>query len=351
MQWSRRTTMQATAAVVVVLLAVLLWQLVGSGASEPSVARERPAPTPTGPTATGPAPPDAVWYDAAGLHHGATVRPIAIDTPPVSLALVRGGVVYEEEGSLEIWYQPWSGVPRRIGTGTYLGSQLFIGPGSDARGTTAAWFDRETLVMYDTARGVVLARKREPDRRPTLNYENAMGSRIDYVDRKRVVWTTQTVVYSFDRRSGSTRILSRQAQGAPYLVDLVPGLRAANANDERYPEVLLTRDGGKLVFHGGVGYDPIRFSPDGRYLVVIEEPAESGVYAPLVVDTRTGRSVVPVRSTTYPWVGWAYGHTLMYLQQDPDERHWGRGNLITYDARTRAVQHVTSPGDVVLPAN
>src|ERR1700712_2557559 len=345
---SRRTAVQATAAVVVVLIGVLLWQRGVVGADVPRDTTPRlSAKAPV----TGPAPADAVWYDAAGLHHGATVRPIAIDTPPVSLALVRGGVVYEEEGSLEIWYQPWSGGPRRIGTGTYLGSELFIGPGSDARGTTAAWFDRETLVMYDTARGAVLARKREPDRRPTLNYENAMGSRIDYVDRNRVFWTTQTVVYSFDRRSGSTRVVSRQAQGAPYLIDLVPGLRATNANDERYPEVLLTRDGGKLVFHGGVGYDPIRFSPDGRYLVVIEEPAESGVYAPLVVDTRTGRRVVPVRSTTYPWVGWAYGHTLMYLQQDPDERHWGRGNLITYDARTRAVQHVTSPGDVVLPAN
>jgi len=349
MEWRSRTVMAGSAAFVAVVLAALLWQHESTNADTPESAAARPARSSV---VTGPAPPTAVWYDAAGLHHGTSVRPVAIDGPPVSLALVTDGVVYEEAGSLDIWYQPWSGTPRRIGSGTIQGSRLFIGPGSDPRGTTAAWFDGDTLVMYDTGRGVEIARKPQPERRPSLDYENAMGSRIEYVDANRVVWMARTgSTFSFDRRSGSVTRLSREVMGQPYFVDVFPGLRAANANDERYPEVLLTRDDGKLVFHGGVGYDAARFSPDGRYLAVIDEPAESGFYAPAVVDTRTGQRSVPVRSTRYPWMGWAYDDTLMYLQQDPDDRHWGRGSLRVYDARTHRTTAVDSPGDVVLPAN
>ena len=336
-------------AAVVVLVAVLAGVVVlrlplGGGGPQPAGA------APDHRVRTVPPPPTAVWYDDAGLHHGTAVTPIAIDTPPVSLALVRDGVVYAEEGTLEVWYQPWSGPPRRIGTAATEGSSLFIGPGSDPRGTTAAWFDGDTLVMFDTGRGVELARSPQPGRRATLSYQNAMGARFDYVDRSRVVWSTRTgEVWSFDRRGGRVRSLGREVRGRSYLVDTFPGLRALNANDERWPEVLLTRRG-RLLFHGGVGYDPVRFSPDGRYLVVIDEPAEAGFYGPTVVDTSTARRVVPARSQRYPWVGWAYGDTLMFLQQDPAERHWGRGRLLVHDARTHRTRIVASHGTVVLPA-
>ena len=95
MEWRRPTTMTVSAAVVVVLLAVLLWQRVVAGADEPRASARTTPATP----ATGPAPPAAVWYDDAGLHHGDTVRPVAIDTPRGGVWLLQPGIYDIDAGT------------------------------------------------------------------------------------------------------------------------------------------------------------------------------------------------------------------------------------------------------------
>jgi hypothetical protein len=347
----RRRAATAVVAVVAVVLMVLLLPRTFVRGDHP-----QPIGPPKEPHSIRTGVANAVWYDAAGLHHGDTVVDLAPGVTPWSLALVQDGVLYRDGGSSDIWYRPWSGKARVVGqsAATPSGSGVALGPGSDAQGTTAAWFDDDDLVMYDTDTGAEIARKSQPGRLPLVNRENAMGTRIDYVDRERVVWSAgDGGIYSFDRPSGAVTELGRYTTGQPYVVDVVPGLRATNSNGRQLAEVRLTTEDGTLLYHGGVGTDPFRFSPDGRYLVVIAEPtaaSPAASYGPVVVDTESGRPAVPMKSRTYPWIGWSYGHTLMYLQQRKEDE-FGAGRLVVYDATTHKARYVATRGTVVLPAN
>jgi hypothetical protein len=297
--------------------------LVPHPSSEPT-----PAPRPPKAIALGTPPSTAVWYDADGLHHGTRVYAVPGTAAPISIALVRGGAVYLVPSTLHIRFQPWRGPARDIGRGSRESGWL-LGPGSDPDGTTAAWFDGRDLVMYDTARGAELARVAESGRRVMPYYENEFGTRFRYVDSRRVVWDSQDGdTVAFDRATGRTRTLSPAS-----------GLG-------RSPDV--TWDHGSFVFSSTQGSGPVRFSPDGRYIVSLERTGT--VVAPHIVGTDDHTSWHAVGSTTDASVGWGYGHTLMYLQSGGTGQFDAPAPLLVYDAATRRAVAIEHRGEVILPA-
>lgn len=305
---------------------------------------------------TGAPPPGAVWYDADGLHHGTQVYAVPGTAAPISVALVRDGAVYLVPSTLHIRYQPWDGPAHDIGRGAREANWL-LGPGSDPEGSTAAWFDGRDLVMYDTTRGVEVARVAEPGRPVMPYYENEFGTRFRYVDDRRVVWDARHGgVLMFDRATGRTTTVGRMTPHAPapYSVDWRPGLRAWSGQAQGGAAVL-TRADGTVLFSGARGNGPVRFSPDGRYLVTLDHPTTEGSAAsaaePVLVDTGDGSSWRPVTSTSDASVGWGYGHTLMYLQSGGTGQFDAPAPLLVYDAQTRHLVAVDHRGEVILPAN
>jgi hypothetical protein len=312
-------TLAAAAVAAAVGIGVLL---VPHPSSEPT-----PAPRPPKAVATGTPPSTAVWYDADGLHRGTRVYAVPGTAAPISIALVRGGAVYLVPSTLHIRYQPWHGVARDLGHGSREAGWL-LGPGSDPEGSTAAWFDGPDLVMYDTARHTEIARVPEPGRRVMPYYENEFGTRFHYVDGRRVVWDAQD-----GRTLGYDRVTGRTTTVTP------------RSSDGQSPDV--TRAGGTLRVSGASGNGPVRFSPDGRYLVSLDD---TGAAVTPVVEAADGTSWRAVASTTDASVGWGYGHTLMYLQSGGTGQFDDPAPLLVYDARTRQVVAVEHRGEVILPA-
>ena len=209
-QRRRRRTRVGVVAAVAALIAL--------SALVPGLARSKPQPTTPFGTL-----PGAVWYDADGLHHGATVRPLAIDDAPLSLALVRDGVLYCDPATRMVWYQPWVGRSSAVGhsmkESQYVNG-ICLGPAGDPDGTTAAWFDHGQLVMYDTATGATKQLGRQPE--PALFRENTDGNRVFYVDADRVVWSARPGILSYDVNTNTTTVL----WDSPVVYDFYPGYRA-----------------------------------------------------------------------------------------------------------------------------
>jgi hypothetical protein len=347
----RGAAVSVAAAAVAAVVGIGMW-LAPHPDTEPS-----PAPRPGAvKLPIGTPPHDAVWYDADGLHHGTDVYPVPDDATPLSIALVRGGAVYLVPTTLHIRYPPWDGRARDIGRGSREAGWK-LGPGSDPEGSVAAWFDGTDLVMYDTARGSEVARVSERGHRVMPFYENEFGTRFRYVDDRGVVWDARDGrVLMFDRTTGRTTTVSRVSHRAhtPYVVDWRPGLRAWDSNDDAHAAVL-TRADGSVLFSGSLGSGPVRFSPDGGYLVTLDRPQDddlsTDVAAPVLVDTTDGTSWRAVASTSDASVGWGYGHTLMYLQSGGTGAFDAPAPLIVYDAATRHLVSVEHRGEVVLPAN
>ncbi len=334
----RRTRLAILAAAAVVATAALV---------APQLARSTPQPVKPVPESRG-----AVWYDDAGLHHGGTVVDLAIDTAPVSLVLVQGGVLYCDDHTADIWYQPWHGRPHIIGHSEPSPNVIPVGPASDPQGTTAAWFDSETLIMYDTEHGKELARAHEPESRTPGGFrQNAMGNLIYYVDPDRVVWSNGSRVFSYDRASGATTVVGSSPGDTPALEDVGDGLSASTV-DHGNRNLVVRDDAGQVVFSGPTLSGPVEFSPDGRYVAAIDDGAPQGTrYGPTVGDLTTGDTSDPPQSnTTYPYIGWAYGHTLMYLSfEQADGFDDFSGTLVTYDPRTQRAVTLPHRGTVVIP--
>ena len=224
----RRATAVSLAAAAVAATVGIGVLLVPHSSSEPT-----PAPRPPTVVPTGTPPRSAVWYDADGLHHGADVYAVPGTAAPISIAPVRGGAVYLVPSTLHIRYQPWHGPARDIGRGSREANWL-LGPGSGPDGSTAAWFDGQDLVMYDTARGTEVARVAEPGRRVMPYYEHEFGTRFRYVDDTYVVWDARDGrVLMFDRASGRTTTLGHMSPGAgrSQVVDWRPDLVASSGRD------------------------------------------------------------------------------------------------------------------------
>ena len=101
----------------------------------------------------------AVWYNSdAGLHRDDVVEVTAVPlADPTSdrgshLSLVRTGALYLDPASDDVWFHPWGGEPRVVGSGSAAG------PGGDPEGDLAAWFEGSELVVYDAFDGAEVAR-------------------------------------------------------------------------------------------------------------------------------------------------------------------------------------------------
>jgi hypothetical protein len=318
--------------------------LIALSALVPGLARSKPQPTTPFGTL-----PGAVWYDADGLHHGATVRPLAIDDAPLSLALVRDGVLYCDPATRMVWYQPWVGRPSAVGhsmkESQYVNG-ICLGPAGDPDGTTAAWFDHRQLVMYDTATGATKQLGRQPE--PALFRENTNGNKVFYVDADRVVWAARPGILSYDVSTNTTTQLS--TWDPPVVYDVYPGYRAVADRSTETTTLALRSDDGRTYQATNLDSDVARFSPDGRYLAYITADQNKS-YGPVVVDTSTFNDDNLADDFTYPTIGWGYHDILMDLQSGITKGTRDTATLRIYNAATHDMLQVTPHGDVVLPNN
>ena len=125
----------------------------------PEVQDAAAAPDPQSPGSSGLVVQNAaVWYDDAGLHRDDVVEVTAVPlADPTSdrgshLSLVRTGALYLDPANDDVWFHPWGGEPRVVG------SDSAAGPGGDPEGDLAAWFEGDELVVYDTLDGAEVAR-------------------------------------------------------------------------------------------------------------------------------------------------------------------------------------------------
>ena len=151
-----------------------------------------------------------VWYDAAGLHHGDLVEQTAVELLAPGnevtagggvLTLVRTGALYRDPASDDVWFHPWGGQPRIVG------SQSTNGPAGDVQGDLAAWFEGDELVVYDTVRDSEVLRSTQE---PVVNWsahEHLSGNGFQHVSVDEVVWRSEAGVHRLDMASGDVEVL------------------------------------------------------------------------------------------------------------------------------------------------
>jgi hypothetical protein len=346
----RRVTAVSLAAAAVAAAVGIGVLLVPHASSEPT-----PAPRPPTIVPTGTPPRGAVWYDADGLHHGTDVYAVPGTAAPISIAPVRGGAVYLVPSTLHVRYQPWHGPARDIGRGSREANWL-LGPGSGPGGTTAAWFDGQDLVMYDTATDTEVARVSEPGRRVMPYYEHEFGTRFRYVDAYYVVWDARDGrVLMYDRPRGRTTTIGHVSSGADgsRVVDWRPDMVASSGGDPAAVTVATTSESSAFHLPDVLADGPVRFSPSGLYLMALTDAGEGAppdAAEPVLMNTFDGSTWRPVESTSDASVGWGYGNTLMYLQSGATGQFDDPAPLLVYDARSRRLVAVEHRGEVILPA-
>ena len=290
-----------------------------------------------------------VWYDAKGLHRGDVVEhtPVKIgkldgDVLSGALALVRGGAVYLDPATRDVWFHPWGGEPHVVGHNSS------VGPGGDPNGDTAAWFESSgagfdplepgpgELVVYDTAAGRAISRSMEPEGPVSLSGDhNPPGNTFVQVSAERVVWTSARSTYVHDLRKRTTSVIDVAAPD--YVLDvhdrvevvreMAPGssvvvLRTPGRAEQRYP-----------------GLEPRgRLSPSGNYLLSVE--GTETVHAAAIVDIRTGDLWVP--RNAYPWIAWSYGNVALVDVEDA---------LLACDATRRMCETLPAERPFLMPTN
>lgn len=358
--------------------------LVVSGCTDSSVAGRAPAqPSPSGASASraeprapvdpAPAPwvgaSDAVWYDAAGLHHGDVVQQTAVelivpdprrDSMRV-LALVRSGALYRDPMTDDVWFHPWDAQPRIVGHGSPTG------PGGDPQGDVAAWFEGPELVVYDTARGREVSRT---DGLPVID-EYASSEHVDdgngflHVSNEEVVWRTtdyasglENLVGRLDPGTGSFSILwgAQLDDGGPsdpqYFAN--PNLTDVHETtqvwaDFENPTPLRVDIAGKeplpLPHVEAVG----KLNAGGSFLLA---PTDKVSHGAAIVNVRTGETwnLGEGDDGFYAWISWAYGN-IAVVEADHDGAASGPRPLLVCDAVKRECETLTTQGQVVLPTS
>lgn len=350
-----RTTRRRTAAVgaAVVTAAVVgvaaLTLPSGDGAStEPA-----PPPVPQGVDLG-----EAVWYDADGLHRGRSVTQTAVplrpdhrDGPP--LTLVRTGALYADPARQEIWFHPWDGEPRVVGT------DAASGPSGDPASDVAAWFEGRDLVVYDTAADREVRRISVAPRYGLRNPPSehiAHASPFLEVSPGRVVWLTdQEVGLTADIADGELTTIGAVGPTEPVLIDTEDGVELRSAGHADLPDTSALRllaDGGEVELtdlEAGSG----RLSPDGTHLVAVTE--RSAEHQVVVVEVAsTERSVLPATgqpldSDSVAFVSWSYGSTVLVLTQRLDRGEPVESAVRACDADSGDCVDLPSSGRVVLP--
>lgn len=339
---TRRRTATVTGAVTTAaVIAVVAVTTLGDDASEPSPAPP-PSETPSLGVEVGDVP---VWYDAAGLHRGHVVEQTAIPLGPSSrgdnalLTLVRTGALYFDRRAGEVWLHPWGGRPRVVGTS-------WSGPSGDPESDTAAWFEGDEIVVYDTAAGQEVVRMTAPEVRAHNQMEHInSGNGFLRVSSDEVAWLTKTPVQTVVRLDLDTLEISEHVGARPeegeFLVDLYGEVEAWSSSNTEGIDLFDPDD-----FAQYLTLEPMaRFSPDGRFLLA----ASAAPHGISVLDLDSGRTDrMPERSAYYAWLSWSYGHTAVISLRTFDG---GSGLLLACDAASRGCEHLEEEdGELLLPS-
>jgi hypothetical protein len=346
-----------------VLLVLALAGCAGDPAADPT-SEPAPGESSTGgaPAAFEPGSPAPVWWDADGLHRGELVEPTAVPLGAEEgmtgiaatrhLALVRTGALYRDHRDGRVWFHPWGDSPRVVGRSTAAG------PGGDPEGDTAAWFDGDELVVYDTVRDEVLSRTREPvgvsDRAEYVEHVGH-GNGWVHVSPTQVVWRyggdASYVVARRDLVAGTSespwqplpssgtarRFVDLSSHTAAWVGGRAHGGRGTFAWDSDETE-------GTTAVDAVLEY-PGRLSPDGWWLLTAE--IADGTHGVAFTDLRSGETWKPFEESTYAFFSWAYGDVAVMLtnRRAPD----GPWTLTSCSASTRTCTDLDPRGAVALP--
>lgn len=299
----------------------------------------------------------AVWYDDAGLHRDDVVEKTAVPlADPTSdrgshLSLVRTGALYLDPVNDDVWFHPWGGEPRVVGSGSAAG------PGGDPEGDLSAWFEGDELVVYDTVDGAEVARVITASVADSPGGEHhAGGNGFLQVSSDAVVWKSMRgQVLRLDLGTGEITDQTDGFEGERYLhpdTDLpaslwdvhdeteiwswgdpgifgILGIRAPGTAPQALPE-----------FESQAG----RLSPDGRFLLGVTTRHQSGF---LNTTTREVFTLPEAQNDiqVYPFVAWSYGNTaLIIVEGAPDVLH-------ACDAVQRVCKTLLVAGGIILPAS
>lgn len=345
-----RANRRRTVAVAVVVVAAAAAVVVAGGALVAGPDRGDPAPVEPvpSPRVVGSGP---VWYDDTGLHHGDVVEQTPFDLfvggeGGGALALVRGGAVYLEPLTGDVWFHPWQGEPRVIGHDSYEG------PGTDPHGDVAVWFEGNVMVAYDTARGrEILRTPPEHSDDATVPYDTlrepwtehvAAGNGFMHVSAREVVWRSEFGVHRLDLATGAAGTLwkGQPGDGPRFLEDVSSGRLLWGDNR-----------GGLTIESPGTGERPLddvepvgRFSADGSH--VVAPWLRGDTHGAGIADVRTGETWLLDEPTFYAWIAWSYGDTAL-VHADRD----GETQLLACDAVTHECDRLPTTGDVLLPTS
>jgi len=305
----RRVVRGGAAAVMLGVAAVLALNLeIRPQNQEPGLLKPAEAP-PTTVIKSGPEWFDkAVWYDLDGLHRGnrvvQTAVPLFVRDKPGVLALVRNGALYDDLRTGHVWYHPWDGQPRVVG------DDSVGGPGGDAEGDIAAWFEGTELVVYDTAGGVMVSRTREapvleePYREYVGGFEHVSGNGFIHVSAEEVVWRSTAGARRLDVDTGRSALLHKSSPTtSPRLEDAHQGTRVIG--DYRTGGLTLDIDGRKQSPLPGVE-PPGRLSPDGSFMAAPWKDGES--LGAAFVNVLSGEKWVVAGKEWNAWISWTYGN-------------------------------------------
>lgn len=339
---NRRRTISVAASAAVVAVIVAGTVVVGgryTSAPEPVHPVQSPQIAGSGP----------VWYDAAGLHHGAVVEQTAVELVAAPgpdgvqgvLALVRGGAVYRNDATDDVWFHPWGGEPRVVGHGSATG------PGGDPKGDIAAWFEGSELVVYDTARDREISRTTQDPVLDFATWEQGGGNGFRHVSADEVVWASVDHLNRLDLATGTSSILwevpALPTNGSE---DVHDGVRVTH--DFETSALIVTVDGGQDRRIPALG-PSVELSSDGLFLLAPgDSDANNAINAAAIVDVRSGeRWNLPGGDHGYPAIAWSYGDVAIVLV----DRGTGKAPPLACHALTRKCEELPFQGPVLLPTS
>ena len=257
------------------------------------------------------------------------------------LALVRGGALYRDPATDDVWFHPWGGEPRVVG------HDSAAGPGGDLEGDVAAWFEGPELVVYDTARDREISRTIEA---PVLDYatwEQSGGNGFRHVSAEEVVWRSAGAVHRLDLATGTPSILwDASPEWTNGLEDVHNGTRVRH--DLEASDLILDVDGRQERRIPALG-PSVELSSDGSFLLAPgDNDANNATNVAAIVDVRSGeRWNLPGGDHGYPAIAWSYGDVAIVLV----DRGSGEAPPLACHALTRECEELPFQGPVMLPTS
>lgn len=301
-----------------------------------------------------------VWYDDAGLHYGDAVDQTAVPLT-AAFSLVRTGALYQDQRSKEIWFHPWGGEPRVIGRDS--GGWPAYGPGSDPSGDTAAWFEGDELVVYDTVATQELARVRTARvSGPRVAEHVPWSNGFMQVSSDAVVWASDAEpdrVFRLDLQTQEiTEIYGPGGSWVERGFSVVQRLEDVHDEIQLWSWGLGRGAGGLTIrvpgskdlkfpdLEQGIG----RISPDGSFLLAVAKDHRTAF---VNLDNGDSFPLPEEGKNSYPWISWSYGSTaLIILDRGKTGQNVGiNDSLIACNPIDRECKQLPSVGHVVRPAS